>query len=561
MLPIRKMLDRFQGFAIYFGMVATLVVVAIADRFASPGHAGSGSFTVLQINDLYKVEGLEKGKLGGLARVRSLRRTLEKEGRPVLTLHAGDFLFPSVMSDYLEARSMIRCMNLLDGDAGGFDENLIVTFGNHEFDHKSRDLLAARILESGFRWVSSTVRLRWGDGSPFESPSQRFRNVHDEVVLDLDGVKVGIFALTLPGNDRTWVDYRYGDRIRLAGEALRRLRENGAQVLIALSHQKLKDDIDLAKKLPEIHLIVGGHDHSFIQRREGRIWITKADADARSVVRIDVEVLEDGRVFAVPQRVELGADIPRDNEMLQEIAKSRKELEQVFREKENGKNLSDQVGTTDVILEGVETAIRERETALGNFLADALRQQVGTQVAILNGGSVRINDNILKGTVTQEDLKGIAYFENKLVRFRLAPEELRAVLENSVSELGQADGRFLQVSGLRFQYHADRSTEPPTYKVRSKDILICPQTQGAQCVTLDKVKEPVTVATLDYLWKNGHEEGYEIFSEGREKGKSPPQDPVPKDLPGWRETVEKALKNGGKPIAPKVEGRIERAES
>ncbi|HEX6904895.1 MAG TPA: 5'-nucleotidase C-terminal domain-containing protein [Thermoanaerobaculia bacterium] len=551
---LRRWGHLLPGIAVHLAMTAALAIVAIVVWRTASVDAGAGSFTILQINDLYKVEGLEKGKLGGLARVRSLRNALEKEGKPVLMLHAGDFLFPSVMSDYLDARSMIRCMNLLDGDAGELDDNLIVTFGNHEFDNKSRDLLTNRVAESGFRWVTSTVRLRWADDSPFEPPSRRFRNVHDEIVQDVGGVKVGIFGLTVAGDDRPWVEYRYEDRVRLVGEALQRLQEQGAQVFIALTHQKLKDDIALAKKFPQIHLIVGGHDHSFTQRREGRTWITKADADARSVVRIDVEVLADGRVFAVPQRVELGLDIPRDSEMLQEVARSRKDLEQAFLAKEK-RNLTDQVGATDVLLEGVETAIRERETALGNFLADELRKESGTEVAILNGGSVRINDSILPGPITEEDLKGIAYFNNKLVSFELSRNELLSVLENSVSQIGQADGRFLQVSGLRFQYHVDRTTDPPSFKVGMDDVWLCPA--GKDCKPLKDAGERITVSTLDYLWENGYKEDYNIFSKGK-GGKSP--DPLPGGQPDWPGVVRTALRNGGQPITPKLEGRITRID-
>ncbi|MGZ5441862.1 MAG: hypothetical protein ACXW5U_02180 [Thermoanaerobaculia bacterium] len=64
-------------------------------------------FKILQINDVYKIEGLESGKTGGLARVRTLRKHLESDGTPVLVLHGGDVIYPSVMSKYLEARPMI----------------------------------------------------------------------------------------------------------------------------------------------------------------------------------------------------------------------------------------------------------------------------------------------------------------------------------------------------------------------------------------------------------------------------------------------------------------------
>src|SRR5215210_597321 len=87
-------------------------------------------FKILQINDVYKIEGLEGGNTGGLARVRTLRKQLESDGTPVLLLHAGDALYPSVMSKYLDAKPMVDVLNLLDGDANAFDPRMVITFGN-----------------------------------------------------------------------------------------------------------------------------------------------------------------------------------------------------------------------------------------------------------------------------------------------------------------------------------------------------------------------------------------------------------------------------------------------
>lgn len=139
-------------------LVATLVLLAAACATAPPPRSAAARFKILQINDVYKIEGLESGNTGGLARVRSLRKHLESDGTPVLVLHGGDVLYPSVMSKYLEARPMVDVMNLLDGDAAKEDPRLIVTFGNHELDDKDAKILLARLNESAFRWISTNVR-------------------------------------------------------------------------------------------------------------------------------------------------------------------------------------------------------------------------------------------------------------------------------------------------------------------------------------------------------------------------------------------------------------------
>jgi 2',3'-cyclic-nucleotide 2'-phosphodiesterase (5'-nucleotidase family) len=548
------------GLTAFFVMAGTLVVAGLVLHHTLGRHHATGRFTILQINDVYKVEGIERETVGGLARVRALRRSLEKEGWPVLMLHAGDFLFPSVMSKFLQARPMVRCLNLMDGDEKAFDDHLVVTFGNHEFDDKSPDLLQARILDSDFRWVTSSILFRKGEGGLAQPPSQRFKNVSEDLVVDLAGIRVGILGVTVPGEDRPWVDYRYGSRSRLVREALARLGDQGAQVLIALTHQDFEEDIRLAEEFPELDLIVGGHDHTSFQERVGHTWITKADADAKSAIRIDVAVLEDGSVLAAPEKIDLGAKAPKDHAMQAAVQQAREELGQVY-EKEKGKKLTTAFATTEELLEGVEPAVRGRETALGNLLADSIRERMKTRVAFVNGGAIRINDNIpQKGSITLEDLEGIFYFDNNLVSFNLTRAELLRILRTSISQVERGSGRFLQVSCIRFRYRLDHSADPPIHQVDLEDVWICPEgnphAPASEWLPLAEAPEPISVGTIEYLWKNGYKEGYELFAAGK-GGKSPgltsPKDPI-----DWRKEFEKTLQ--GKVVKPQVEGRIQRVE-
>src|SRR5688572_23993605 len=124
-----------------------------------PPAPAPARFKILQINDVYKIEGLEGGQSGGLARLRTLRKHLESDGTPVIVLHAGDTLYPSVMSKFLDARPMVDVLNLLDGDPSAFDPRLVVTFGNHEFDQSDPSILMNRVRESAFEWVATNTTL------------------------------------------------------------------------------------------------------------------------------------------------------------------------------------------------------------------------------------------------------------------------------------------------------------------------------------------------------------------------------------------------------------------
>ncbi|MGZ5441864.1 MAG: metallophosphoesterase [Thermoanaerobaculia bacterium] len=289
-------------------LLLSLAACATVPPQSTPTEATrpTARFKILQINDVYKIEGLESGKSGGLARVRTLRKHLESDGTPVLVLHGGDVIYPSVMSKYLEARPMIDVMNMLDGDATKEDLGLVVTFGNHEFDNKDAGILMARLNDSAFQWVSTNVR--WCN----PNCDQRFPNQRDIFQVEVDDVKVAMFGLTYPLR-KSYVQAT--DPITAAHEAVDPLLLEGVDVIIAVTHQEMTDDVKLLQQVPGIDLVIGGHDHMYMTRQVNGEWITKADADAKSAIVYDITVSPEGEVRTAPLRVALDETIPKDPEV------------------------------------------------------------------------------------------------------------------------------------------------------------------------------------------------------------------------------------------------------
>jgi 2',3'-cyclic-nucleotide 2'-phosphodiesterase (5'-nucleotidase family) len=512
-------------------------------------------FTVLQINDTYKIEGLENGSKGGFARLRTLRRRLEATGRPVLVLHAGDLLFPSVMSKYLKGKPMIQALNLLDGAAGHFDPLLIATFGNHEFDSRDPHVLLDRLGESEFDWVSANVFFQSDPGLAATPLGDHLKPVHESVVRDLDGVKVGIFGLTTDAQDAAYIRYDYDDpaaRRAAVRRALDRLRGAGAQVIIALTHQDVTEDEKLAAEFPEIDLIAGGHEHFKITRKVGRTWIAKADSDIQSAIVWDVQVDSQGIVDAVPHPLEVGAEIPLDPQLRTQVEGSQRQLELAMRQI-RGSGMDQVLAYTSSSLEGLETAIRSRETALGNFLADVIRTRLGTDIGLINGGAIRINDNIPPGPITGLDLEGIFYFDDRLLAFSLNGAELLDMLRNSVSKRHLGDGRFLQVSGLRFRYRNRGDAAAPQYTVDARDVEVLRKGRFEPL----NLKRTYRIGSTDFIWKSGYVDGYQAFAAGK-GGSSPPRLPGP-EL-NFRRAVEEAFeKLPNRTVTTGIEGRIAEA--
>jgi 2',3'-cyclic-nucleotide 2'-phosphodiesterase (5'-nucleotidase family) len=501
--------------------VFLLILFAVSCTTVQPRSA---RFKILQINDVYKIEGLEGGNSGGLARVRTLRRHLESDGTPVLLLHAGDLLYPSVMSKYLQARPMIDVMNLLDGDAAKEDPHLVVGFGNHEFDNSTPDILLERLKESQFNWVATNTR-RCDPRCDKSFP----RTTDIYTYADFGGTTVAVFGLLYP-QQKSYMQAT--DIYEAAADAVQVARQDGARVVIAVTHQDMADDLDMVKKVLGIDLVIGGHDHIYTLGQVDRTWISKADADAKSVIVYDVTVDKTG-VHTTPLRVVLDTTIPKDKDVDARVQYWLGALG----EKLGG---NETIATTKNLLEGVEPVVRGRESTLGNLLTDVARQQMHTDVALLNGGSIRINDNIPPGPITRYDMEGVFYFKNTLVAFNATGQQLLDLLRNGVSRADAGDGRFLQVSGVSFQYRR----EGDSYVVNAGDVKV-----GGK--PLD-VSATYSIATIDYLYTNGQGDGFTLFTDASR----PPKINTDREA-DFRTTVESYLRSKGT-IDTDLEGRIVR---
>lgn len=84
------------------------------------------AITILQLNDVYQVSPVDKGKRGGIARVSTLQNKIREQSPNTLFLLSGDFISPSVASRLFKGKQMVAALN-----AAGLD---IATLGNHEFD-------------------------------------------------------------------------------------------------------------------------------------------------------------------------------------------------------------------------------------------------------------------------------------------------------------------------------------------------------------------------------------------------------------------------------------------
>jgi len=498
---------------------------------------------LMLINDVYRIEGLDNGTLGGLARVRSLRRELEAEGPELLLLHAGDLLYPSLLSRRLDGEQMIDILNRLDGDPEGFDPNLFVTFGNHEFDKaalKDAAKLRARLHASQFTWLSSNVDFaRGADGQPLvDGP-----HLLPYTLIERGGLRIGLFGLTIDSRLPAYVQ-----AIRppegAARATIATLRAQGAELVIALTHLTLAQDRALLEALGEQgpDLILGGHEHERHEAWVGRRPIFKADADARSALVAEVELGAEGPTVRASYH-DLDASVPPDPLLAARVDHWLGYFQQLECDQE-GRTAGclDQVlGQTHTPLVAEELLIRRQETNLGDWLMDVARTTFaaqGAQIAFINAGSLRLNQDLPPGPITRRHLLELFAYPAPLYLVRLDGATLQRVVEQAVSRW-PGEGRWLQISGFAFRHDTEQGT------VSDLSLLTA---DGPRPIRPDESLLAVTNGFL--LDESGDQDGYRMLNLGLRVA----PEAVAPDL---RERVVEALAEAGAAgIAPTQAGRI-----
>jgi 5'-nucleotidase len=333
------------------------------------------------------------------------------------------------------------------------------------------------------------------------------------------------------------VDSNY---LALAEREIQALEREGAEVVIGLTHLSMADDRRLAKlrqRHPKFMWIAGGHEHFSQQEAPtpASALITKGDSNARSVWRVRFGY-ENGQAALREEKIEIDARLPFDKDYEREIAgRYRRELESRV------PFITAQIGASSTRLEGLEDVVRTRESNWGNYLADQMRNAFGAlraDIAVLNGGAIRIDDSF-SGAIRFEHLWRTFGFTTRVGYVWLRGRDVRReILEHSVAA-EPGDGRFLQVSGLKFEF--DRSAAPGR-RVGSVKVQ-----QGEDWPDL-KDDQIYIVAVPDYLLEGG--DGYHF----KEKAvMTIPHGPELKLL--TFEAISQAFSRGEN-IAPTVEGRI-----
>ena len=427
----------------------------------------------------------------GYPAVKALVDETKAEHKNVLLVDTGDYLQGGIVGSMSRGSYIVDLMNQM-----GYD---LVTFGNHEFDY-DMDRLSELMEMADFSFIATNTRYSGSKSSVFE-------NLPTYVIKDFQGTKVAFLGVLTPETltsstpvyfmeDDAFVYDFYGgnDGMELSEQVQKTVdeaRSKGADYVVVLSHLGSEtqyapyDAVTLIRNTTGIDVVIDGHSHSVVYgdpypNAEGKdVILTSTGTKLQNLGELIIAA--DGTISTM-----LISEYDKaDEEIANTITTIYDELGLVLEEKigelEFPLTISDEDGFR---------LIRSRETNLGDFVADALRRELGTDIAIINGGGIR--KTVEAGDVTYGNLLDVMPFGNTTASCYATGQQILDALEfcsrstaaltvfedNSVGE----NGAFLQVSGLK--YTIDTSIQSGGRRAQGKRCdgsaggRICPDRSG-----------------------------------------------------------------------------------
>jgi len=427
-----------------------------------------------------QLEGPDKQSIADYAGLVKAQRSKLAPGSFSFVVGNGDDVASSLMSALFRGQHVVDSFN-----AAGLD---VDTYGNHDFD-LGPDRLIELVAASKFNWVSANIRdIRTGDVFGAEVGARQY------VIKDAGQIKIGFTGLA-PAETPTASSPGPNVAVLAPADALSevvpRMRADGAQVVVLLSHLCAPDTERVVAEVPGIDVAVGDHCAGVLEQPKmvGSTIVSRRGDELRMLGQLDL-VISGGRISGhTYSQHRIVADGPKDEATLAVLQGYKDRL---------SSELQLPAGETTEPLVAVRGVVRRGEATAGNLVADALRTWSGADVALQNGGGLRGERTFGPGVLSRGDVNELLPFPNYATLLRVSGWQLLAALENGVSQVETTGGRFPQVSGMRISYDP---TAPAGSRIQ--EVIV-----GDAPLNLDA---SYTLATIDFLANGG--DGYSMLRD------------------------------------------------
>lgn len=390
-------------------------ITIFAEDAAAADNDQSVSIKVVHTNDIHGRSSYQAGSVIGFEKL----KTWITQQEPDLVLDGGDTFHGQAFATLEQGKSIAELMEVIGYDA--------MTPGNHDWNYGKEQL----------KTLGADAQTPVLAGNITQQQQNFFGN-DGTLIKEIHGVKVGILGVydqdirskTAPRNIE---GLTFDNDAQKANELAQRLRQQGCDVVIALSHQSYIDTF--VKQIKGIDMLIAGHEHVVLDA-------VYTDAEGKPV-----KVAEAGSYFKnagvltisynkEKQRIEdISETVISDNEA--SGLESDTEVTAILLDikARQSRQLEQTIGSVGVDLEGRWQNLRIAETNLGRVITAAYLEETGADIAIENAGGIRIGRTIPAGLITYKDVLDIAPFGNYIVTKKIKGSSVKFLLEKSV-ELG-----------------------------------------------------------------------------------------------------------------------------
>jgi len=457
--------------------------------------------TILHTNDVHgRIEPFKyedkKGLIGGMARRAALIKALEGSNENVVTVDAGDFAQGSLFFNIFSGIPDVKLMH-----AAGYD---IATLGNHEFD-KGLKVTKEIVKQSEFPFVCANIR--------FTGDKELQEMIKPYVIKDYNEVKVafiGLISEQLKILANKLDDVEILDSVKTGREIAEKINSE-VDLIVVISHMGEDDDIELAKAVPEIDVIIGGHSHTFIEQpriyneKQDKTLVLQGGEFGVYLGRLDISVKDKEIQSYYYSFIPVDEQITADVDIQKKVKILAKEIEKYKHKK---------IGKLVVAIGDEDKNIRKTLMKKGSLVTEAIKYRFPeVDVVLQNSGGIRLNRQIGPGDITLADILELYPFENTIVTLELKGSDLKSVLETSSRRYPRSSGGFLQSLGLEYTINTDK----PHQVLSENGLEII--TPGNRVSDIKINEAPLEsdkyyiIAVNDYMYNGGN--GYSQFERAK----------------------------------------------
>lgn len=414
----------------------------------------------------------------------------------VAVVSSGDYLQGGVVGAISHGAYTTAIMQSIGYDA--------ITLGNHEFDYQIDRM--SQLIDQAALPITSCNFIALPD-SIYPNPRQPYPSY---IIRTIGKYKVAFIGITTPTALQS-EEYAFWDKqgrqthdllsdniYQIVQTAVDQARSQGAQYCIVLSHLGEQDNNShitshtLAVATYGIDAILDGHSHSVIPGDQitnlhGKpVIIAQTGTAFKNIGKLTIDT--QGRLTTeLLSTASLPETVRSRHTHTATVVDSIKalvarETSQVICHSDFPIRILDDTG---------RQAVRFSETNAGDLVCDAFRAIGNSQIALCNGGGIRVE--LPSGDLTYGDIISLLPFENHLEVIQVTGQELYDALEACSQSYPESDGQFAQVSGIRYTIDTRSAKRVTSIELLNPDSTYTP---------ID-LQQTYTLCTSDYCTTGG----------------------------------------------------------